>query len=256
MRPDREPLCPQCGSAIFERVSETESRCSECGLGRTSVPLRVEDPGLSEVGATSHEDQPDVSAEIRQRMTGAFADASFSPCGLDARWNGTRWFGGNGSSDGVVTSLELAHGDDPWDEAATQVRVEVKLPRRGFDGDEANVEIERALLARDQVSRFWMATGTLDPEVRAAAFSTGAVPGEWTAPWADAEIAIEGTSVAFRHLGDERYWLAQATHGRLLVAIESRGWPIESTGLVTIEDLTPYIEGSVLIAARGRRRLG
>jgi hypothetical protein len=111
-----------------------------------------------------------------------------------------------------------------------------------------------AELACEQVSRFWMATGTLDPEVRAAAFPIGAVPGDSMAPWADAEIAIDATSVAFRRLGDGRYWLAQAPHGRLIVSIESRGWPVESTGLVTIEDLAPYIEGSDLIAARGRRR--
>lgn len=96
----------------------------------------------------------------------------------------------------------------------------------------------------------------LDPEARAAAFSTGAGQGEWMAPWADAEIAIDGTSVAFRRLGDDRYWPAQAPHGRLPVGIESQGWPVDSTGLVTIEDLAPYIDGSDLIAARGRRRFG
>jgi hypothetical protein len=189
-------------------------------------------------------------------MHGSFADASFSPYGLDARWEGTRWLGGNGSSDGVVTSLELAHGEEPWDDASTQVRVEVRVQRRVFEHDAPNAGIASALLAREQVSRFWMATGTLDPQVRAAAFPTRAGRGEFTAPWADAEIAIDGASVAFRRLGDDGYWLAHAPHGRLLVGIEARVWPVESTGLVTIEDLAPYIEGSSLIAARGRRRFG
>ena len=256
MSADRAPLCPRCGSAIYERVSETESRCSECGLGLTSVPLRVEHPGPSVAGDTSTEDEPEVLVEARRRMSGAFAAASFSPCGLDARWKGTRWFGSNGSSNGVVTSLELAHGEGPWDEAAPQVRVEVRLPRSLSKGDEANVEIEQALLAREQVSRFWMATGALDPEVRAAAFSTGRVHGDPMAPWADAEIPIDGTAVAFRRLEGDRYWLAQASHGRLLVAIESWNWPVESTGLVTVEDLAPYIQGSEVIAARGRTRFG
>jgi hypothetical protein len=147
MGPDREPLCPRCGSAIYERVSATESRCSECGLGRTSVPLRIEHDGRSAVGATSRKGESDLFVDVGQRMTGAFADASFSPCGLDARWQGTRWFGGSGSSDGAVTRLELAHGEDPWDEVSTQVRVEVRLPRRVVEDDEANVEIERAGLA-------------------------------------------------------------------------------------------------------------
>ena len=132
----------------------------------------------------------------------------------------------------------------------------MRLPRRVVEDDEAKVEIERAALAREQVSSFWIATGTLDPEVRAAAFPIGAVQGDSMEPWADAEIAIDATSVAFRRLGDDRYWLAQAPHGRLVVGIESRGWPVESTGLVTIEDLAPYVEGSDLIAARGRRRSG
>jgi hypothetical protein len=256
MRVEREPLCPRCGSATYQRVSETESRCSECGLGRTSVPLQVELHAQSEPGATSPEDEPHALVEARKRMHDAFADASFSPCGLDARWAGTRWFGGSGRADGVVTSLELAHGEDPWDEESMQVRVEVRLPRRVFEDDAANVEIERADLAREQVSRFWMTTGTLDPDVRAAAFPPGAVQGDSMAPWADAEIAIDGTSVAFRRLGDDGYWLAQAPYGRLLVGLESRGWPVGSTGLVTIEDLAPYVAGAGLIAARGRRRFG
>ena len=52
-----------------------------------------------------------------------------------------------------VTSLELAHGEDPWDEASTQVRVEMRLPRRVFEDDEVNVEIERADLAAGLSSR-------------------------------------------------------------------------------------------------------
>jgi hypothetical protein len=214
----------------------------------------MEQQRASEAGADFDDDEADALAEVRQRTRGAFADASFSPCGLDARWAGTRWFGGSGTSDGDVTRLELAHGEDPWDEASTQVRVEVRLPRPVLENDATNVEIELAGLTREQVSRFWMVTGTLDPEVRAAAFPTGAEHGEFTAPWADVEITIDGTALTFRRLGDNGYWLAQALYGRVLIGIESRAWPVASTGLVTIEDLTPYIEGSKLVAARGRRR--
>ena len=62
--------------------------------------------------------------------------------------------------------------------------MEVRLPRTVSKGDETNVEIERAFLAREQVSPFWMATGALDPEVRAAAFSTGATVSSPTVPLA------------------------------------------------------------------------
>src|SRR5262249_47022451 len=99
----REPLCPRCGAATYERGSERESRCSECGLGRTSVPLRMEHRSPSEPSTALGDDKPDALAEVRQRTRAVFADASFLPCGLDTRWVGTRWFGGSGTSNGDVT---------------------------------------------------------------------------------------------------------------------------------------------------------
>jgi hypothetical protein len=179
----------------------------------------------SEPSTALGDDEPDALAEVRQRTRAAFADAAFLPCGLDTQWVGTRWFGGSGTSNGDVTRLELAHGEDPWDESSTQVRLEVRLPRRVFENELTNVEIEQSGLTRELVSRFWMETGKLDPEVRAAAFPTGTEHGAFTAPWAEAEIAIDGESLTFRRLGDDAYWLAHALHGRLLVGIESRKWP-------------------------------
>ena len=209
------------------RQSDREQVFQVRSGGERRSLLRVEHPGPSEVDDASTEDEPEVLVEARRRMSGAFADASFSPCGLDARWKGTRWFGSNGSSNGLVTSLELAHGEDPWDEATPQVRVGVRLPRSRSKGDDTNVEIEAPSSARKKSAVSGWRPGRSIRKSAPAAFSDGAVLGETMAPWADAEIPIDETTVAFRRLGDDRYWLAQASHGRLLVAIESRAWPVE-----------------------------
>jgi hypothetical protein len=113
-------------------------------------------------------------------MQHGFADASFSPYGLDDRWQGTRWVGGTGSSDNEITRLELAHGENPWDEDSTQVRIQALLPRKVSPDHATNIAIEFDSLTRQQVNCFWMATGTLPEDVRRAAFQPGGEPGDAT----------------------------------------------------------------------------
>jgi hypothetical protein len=186
-------------------------------------------------------------------MQPAFADA-FSPYGLDDRWHGTRWLGGTGSSDKEITRLELAHGEDPWDEQAPQVRVQTLVPRKVVPDNATSIAIELDALTREQVNRFWMATGTLPDDVRRAAFPPGRDPGDATAPCYDTDIPIDGETVTFRKLGGERYWVAHARHAEVLIGIEAQAWSSALTGLVTIDDLALYLEGSQVIADRGRRR--
>jgi hypothetical protein len=186
-------------------------------------------------------------------MRGAFADASFAPYGLDDRWQGTRWLGGTGSSDNEITRLELAHGENPWDEESSQVRVQALLLRAVSLDDATNIAINFDSLTRQQVNGFWMATGTLPDDVRRAAFASGRDPGDATAPWDDSDIPVDGETVTFRRLGGERYWVAQARHAEVMIGIEAQAWSPALTGLVTIDDLAPYLAGARLIAERGRR---
>jgi len=193
--------------------------------------------------------------DIAAHMQGAFADASFSPYGLDDRWQGTRWLGGTGSSDNEITRLELAHGENPWDQESSQVRVQALLPPTVSLDAATNVAVEFDSLTREQVNRFWMAPGTLPDDVRRAAFPPGRDPGDATAPWDDTEIPVDGEAVTFRKLGGERYWVAQARHAEVIIGIEAQAWSPALTGLVTIDDLAPYLAGSQLIAERGRHGL-
>jgi hypothetical protein len=187
-------------------------------------------------------------------MRGSFEKAAFPGYGLDDRWQGTRWFGGSGGSGDEIDRLELAHGENPWDEEHTQIRVEKIRPRRVLDNDTQNIAVEIDLFTRQQVNKFWMSTGTLPDDVRRAAFEPGQMPREPTAAWADARIPIDGAAETFRILACDDYWVAQAHHDGMLVGIEARAWPLDHTGLVTIDDLSPYHLGSQLIAARGWSR--
>src|SRR6266536_4504246 len=156
----RAALCPRCGASTYDRIDDHRSRCSECGLGRTSQPLILGGTrsATSPVTATQ---EPAPMPDIAGHMQRAFVDASFSPYGLDDRWQDTRWLGGTGSSDNEITRLELAHGENPWDDEATQVRVQTLFPRTVSPDDATNIAIEFDSLTRQQLNRFWMATGTL-----------------------------------------------------------------------------------------------
>jgi hypothetical protein len=191
---------------------------------------------------------------LRLREAGpaaAFARAAFRPFGLDGHWRGLRWFGGSGSSNDLVNRLELAHGDAPWDPASQQVRVQTLVPSHiGLDGTRQTIAGERALLAQEQVRSFWHHTGQLPEEVRRAAFPLNAGVADPTEPWADRELTIDGAAVSFRVLLVDEFWLGQAQHGDVIVGIESKGWPPDRTGLVTVGDVDRYETGSHEIKTR------
>src|SRR5436309_1926714 len=67
----------------------------------------------------------DLNAVLGDMRT-VFNGAPFRPLGLDGRWTGSRWFGGDSTSGDAVMRLELAHGEDPLGEAHPQLRVSVE----------------------------------------------------------------------------------------------------------------------------------
>src|SRR5258707_11821981 len=102
----REPLCPRCGSSNYERLSDRESRCAECGLGRSHGTL------MAVAAAPAQPPSPEMEARIRaqaeQRAAEServFASAGFAPYALDEQWTGLRWVGGHGASNGNVDRL-------------------------------------------------------------------------------------------------------------------------------------------------------
>src|SRR5207248_8110701 len=127
-----------------------------CGLGRTSQPLilgRERSPTPAATATQEAAARPDIA----RRMQRGFADASFSPYGLDDRWQGTRWLGGTGSSGNEITRLELVHGENPWDEEATQIRVQALMPPKVSQDDATNTAIALDSLTRQQVTALWLA---------------------------------------------------------------------------------------------------
>jgi hypothetical protein len=204
------------------------------------------------VSTNSHA-RPDLP-DIARRMRSGFAGASFLACGLDERWQGTRWFGGSGGSGHEIDRIELAHGENPWDDEVAQIRVKKIRPRKIAEDESHNIAMELHSFTRQQLNQFWMSTGTLPDEVRRAAFEPGVMPANPTAPWDDVQIPVDGEAITFRILAHEEFWVAQARRAGMLVGVEARAWPPDRTGLVTIEDLAAYHAGSELIAGRGRSR--
>jgi hypothetical protein len=113
---EERALSPRCGSYRYERITETDSRCAECGLGRRSQPLGAWGPPPGAPPRVPSPDEARLRLQMQRMMESAdspFRDATFEPFGLDDQWTGLRSIGGQGSSNGVTTSITLAHGDLP-----------------------------------------------------------------------------------------------------------------------------------------------
>jgi hypothetical protein len=165
--------------------------------------------------------------------------ASFVPLGLDEQWTGHRWFGGWNDSDGRVTRFELAHGNNPLDANAALVRVAVRS-----QGDAAGAqEFESFMVAQELVQHFWAETGTLPEAVRRAAFPWQISVSDPVAPWDHAAITINEAPVEFRVLTHDSCWVALARYRGALVSVQARKWPIATTGLVSMTNLTHYYDG-------------
>jgi hypothetical protein len=180
-----------------------------------------------------------------------FRDASFDPYGLDSDWTGLRSFGGQGSNDGVITSLTLSHGD-PYDETSPLVRLQTVLARIISGDPRADLIHERWSVVRQLVGFMWRATHILDPDVRRAAFTPGEVAPDPTGPWDGVTVRIDNDQSELRVLRQETTWVGLAERSGLLVAIEAERWPVERTGLETIvgDRFAEYEAGSITLSQR------
>jgi hypothetical protein len=180
-----------------------------------------------------------------------FRDASFKPFGLDSQWTGLRSIGGSGTSNEVIRSLTLTHGD-PYDESNPLVRVTTVSPRHVHGDPTADRAIERSLLVRQLVGYLWRTTGVIDPEVRAAAFDPGLTPPDPTAPWEPVTIPIDGDPTNGHLLEQHDAWVALTERDGLLAAIEAQRWRRSGLGLQTVDAdaLQDYVQGSALIRSQ------
>jgi len=216
--------------------------------GRTTQP-----PG-GELGAqprASSQEEAKLRAHLETLIANPaapFRDASFKPLGLDDQWTGLRSIGGSGTSDGVIHSLTLTHGD-PYDESRALVRVTTDSPRHVHGDPAVDRDIERSLLVRQLAGFIWRTTGIIDPEVRAAAFNPGRTPPDPTAPWEPISIPIDAEQTDGHLLEQDNAWVALTERDGHLVAIEGQRWPWLSLGLRTVDPdtLQEYVQGSALI---------
>ena len=228
-------LCSLCG-AITEPLAPAQDgrgggSCPDCGLGystvvtavftrETSGPLR---PGPDQPGRQhSRDDHRARQADILRRR-------AFPIFGLDQRWDGLRWVGGWGSSGDEITHIGLAHGD-PYDPAAALVRIDT-WP---LAGPMAAMTVANA--AQGLARHLWDEGGAPHGLVRPTWTSD-----DPTETWNTLELAIDGAPMTFRTLGSGALWVALARIGNKLVAIEVRHIDPDNVGLVTIDDVEPYL---------------
>ena len=143
--------------------------------------------------------------------------------------------------------LELAHSDDPYDPASPQVRIGTHATGSG-----SNLPAREWQIAHSVVHYFWHETGVLPDDVRRALFRTDRRDVDPFGPWDSAELTVDSTRVGFRVLAHDDFWVGVGSLGDEVITIRSRGWAPEKTGIVTIDDLAPYVEGSIAIATRWR----
>jgi hypothetical protein len=189
-----------------------------------------------------------TAREEAARNKRVFDRASFTPYGLDERWRGLRWFGGHSESDRGVDRLVLAPGDKLGDPTSPQFRVETYRIESA-----ASIPVHRWDAAHSLVQHFWSETGVLPDDVRSAVFPTedrGDL--DPFGPWESIDLLLDGTAVVFRVLAHDDFWVGVGDLEDAVVAVQSRRWPLNQTGLVMIDDFTPYVEGSVEVVMRWR----
>jgi hypothetical protein len=235
----------------MQAVSDTESRCPNCGLDARSTRLTI--AGSGEVDPPTAADRAHQLAFDRDRAhmdAMAYTAAPFRPYGLDARWAGTRWFSGQGSSDGVLDRLELAHGEAFIDKTAPEARIATQVPRPVFGVD--GLEQELHTQGRMMVSWLWHETAAVPEDVRRATHGREHPPDDsvWDEQW----ITVNGMPVRFRMLRAEHAAIALAVVGVQIVVIQARNWDFDAYGLEEIDAFKPYEQGSVELHQRMRRR--
>ena len=150
-------------------------------------------------------------------------ECGFDVYGLDERWTGSRWFGGSGASDVVITRVDLGHGD-ALDDDAPLVRVETSTSR-GHD--------ERQV-ARTLAQHLWR-DGAEHELVRRA--FTDADP---TASWTPLVLDVDGRRVTMRSLSAAATWVAFGPVGGTLVAVTARNVDPAEVGLARVRDADRY----------------
>jgi hypothetical protein len=153
----------------------------------------------------------------------------FAIYGLDARWRGSRWLGGWGTSNNEIDHIELAHGN-PFDETAALARVATwrLSPPSGL------LTVANAAHA---LAEYLWEEGAPHELVRPTFTSE-----DPTASWSELVLSVDGHPTPFRSLAAGPFWVALAHIGTTLITAEARRIIPHDNGLVTINDVEPYLD--------------
>jgi hypothetical protein len=226
-------LCSRCGAITEPAAPDPDGRgggtCPDCGLGYSTVITSVfsqEPVGPVRPWSDRRRHSDD---EHRVRQADILLRRTFPIFRLDQRWDGLRWAGGWGTSGDETTHIGLAHGD-PYDPDEVLVRIDT-WPLAG-----AMAAMTVANAAQGLAEYLWDEGAATHDVVRPTWTSD-----DPTETWHPLELSVDRAAVAFRTLGSGVLWVALAQIGHTLVAIEARHIEPDDVGLVTIEDVDPYM---------------
>lgn len=201
--------------------------CPDCGLGFSSVSS-----GIFTRQSGGDDDQPSEPDAARLRQyEDVLRGRSFPIYGLDDRWDGSRWVGGSGTSNGTINHIDLAHGD-PFDEAAPLVRVTTwrLSPPEGLTVANAAHQLAESL---------WQEAGAPHDLVRST--FTSADP---TESWSELHLAVDDHATTFRWLAYGAFWVALTRRENYMITVEARNISNEVAALVTVDDVERYLSGT------------
>lgn len=206
-----------------------EGACPDCDLGFNSAAL------VSRPTGGPLRDWWDRSRGRRQQRAHraqrehVLRRRPFPIYGLDDRWTGVRWAAGWGGSGKDVQHIGLGYGD-PFDDDAPLTRVftwRLSPPMEGLTVANA---------ARQLAEYLWHEAAAPHELVRPS--FTADDP---TASWSELVIPVDGLPLAFRSLAEGSFWVGLARTGGALITVEAHGINPDDIGLVTVEDVEPYL---------------
>lgn len=168
-----------------------------------------------------------------------------------ADWTGRRSLGGHGRSSSVgLTHVELIYGD-PVDGPYLRINTRWERPGRpDVEPDGVRQELTRALwqhqmqppegLNPEELHQWWV-------ERR------GDIDRRPSPKWTPTRVLIDGTDRVATTYTEGDDWAAVIDLDQVLVGIQSRGIPTNRVSLTQVQDLTPYMEGSMELRNRDRK---
>lgn len=164
---------------------------------------------------------------ILQSHRTALERCDFDIYGLATEWQGRRCINGSSSSDHRTTSFKLGH-TETYDDNPPRVTISTLSDEPACDLHEES---------EDLVQRLWREGGwDLEPLQQTI---SQAGP---THHWQPIPVSVDGVTVTFRSLRQDKRWVALGQLGQEIVSLDVDGFEPGQVALEVVRDFEPYLQ--------------